>query len=188
MNGQHRLGNEHEFHEQRDILYNVNDGAADEHLDSEQRYSAIGASHVGRAGELLVMSDLLRQGCGVASVDGDIHTFDLVAIVQENTLFKVQVKTVSTARGSGPYPGAYQWSLRKQQRPRVAYKPTDVDVFALVGLEHNIIAYKPMGDLVKQSGVITSINLTVDRMAPLQQFPFLNVDGTENGTLHETGN
>ena len=130
-----------------------------------------GAYDTGRAGEMLVMSDLLSQGYGAALVDGDIHTFDVVAIVGETTLYKVQVKTISKARGSGPYPGAYQWSLRKQQRPRVQYERGDVDVFALVALDRKLIAYKPMDDLIKPTGTITTINLTADRMVKYEDFP-----------------
>ena len=139
--------------------------------DSDGGHVIVGAYDTGRAGEMLVMSDLLKQGHGVAFVDGDIHTFDLVAIVGASDLYKVQVKTIAKARGGGPYPGSYQWSLRKQLRPRVPYDPWDVDVFALVGLDLNLIAYKPMVDLVKRTGVVTTLNLTVERMKPLAEFP-----------------
>ena len=96
---------------------------------------------VGRAGQYRVMSDLLLNNWNVhQSSEGSCH--DVIA-EKNGYVFRIQVKSTMSARKE--YPGYispyYYYGLRNGKSGNMMYKKKDIDGFAFVAIEKNLICY-----------------------------------------------
>lgn len=109
--------------------------------------------NIGRAGEYLVLADLLLNG--VQAFDtGQAAGYDLVAEV-DNKLVKIQVKTTSKKRilRQSANPIYFFHIKRTGKNGNKFYSVGDFDLFALVALDIRKIFYLPFDDTIKQNSI-----------------------------------
>ena len=132
----------------------------------------------GIAGELIVEADLMMQGYWPwrGHYQG-AQTSDLL-VIDGGELVRIQVKAVAegrvedrTHKGQGVYHRGYQWSLRKGVGAKDQYNIEDIDVFALVALDIKQVAYVEARTLVRRTGLLTTVNMTRERMEEHKAFP-----------------
>jgi len=108
----------------------------------------------GALGEMTIAADLIRQGYFVFTELGDLSKTDLIAVDAEHNLYKIQVKALTTVSGkvelsakkSGP-----NYSFR--------YHRSQVDVFAILVLDKNIVLYVNADELLQK----TSLSIRIDK-------------------------
>ncbi len=97
----------------------------------------------GKAGTYLVCADLIVKGY-IAYPSEEALSYDVVADVK-GRLIRVQVKTTREPKAvpqRKEYTPAYLFNIRRMGRDgRKSYTSSDVDIFALVALDTNIIGY-----------------------------------------------
>lgn len=128
---------------------------------------------LGKAGEHLVVADLILQGYSAFLSDQGLN-YDVIADCS-GELIRVQVKTTlcpkdylhrtKTTRGKGLYEfnrSVYRFGLRRAKGGSRAMEIGLVDVFAFVALDTREIAYIKSSDLIRENGkeIILCIEFT----------------------------
>lgn len=93
---------------------------------------------IGRAGELLVESVLLRMGLPSIS-PAEFMPVDFF-VFHTNDILRVQVKTAARAK-SGSYQFNISHGYHRSPRGVRRYAETDFDLLALVGLQDNVVKF-----------------------------------------------
>lgn len=102
--------------------------------------------NLGRAGEYLVLADLLLNGYQ-AFDSGQGANYDLILENKNGKLIKIQVKTtekIKSWNGTKKVTDSYQFHVKRcGKNGNKFYSETDFDLYALVMLDINKIAYLP---------------------------------------------
>ena len=128
---------------------------------------------IGRAGELLVASDLIKKGFRVL-LTVDSLPFDLVVLLNNGEYKKIQVKST---RKKWEKNNVYCFQTKKGTHDnRKKYKKTDTDWFAFAALDINKIAYIPAtkidGTMLKFRTKENSIDIKNNKIPFIEDFPF----------------
>jgi len=109
--------------------------------------------NIGRAGQYLVLADLLLKGVQAFPTDEGIK-YDVIADVK-GKLIKLQVKTTQNMRILHQHANPIYFFHIKRCGKNGAryYKIGDFDAFALVGLDKKIICYLPFNEKIKQNSI-----------------------------------
>jgi hypothetical protein len=99
----------------------------------------------GKAGEYLVCADLILQG-HIAFPSEQGLPYDVVAEV-DDTLYRIQVKTTRAYRAvpqRKTYTPSYIFHIKRcGKNGAKEYRPSAVDIFALVALDKRVVGYLP---------------------------------------------
>jgi len=108
--------------------------------------------NIGRAGQYLVLADLLLKGVQAFPTDEGVG-YDVVADVN-GKLIRLQVKTTQKMRilkqAANPI---YFFHIKRCGKRIRYYKFGDFDGFALVGLDKKLVFYLPFDENVKSNSI-----------------------------------
>lgn len=121
---------------------------------------------VGKAGEYLVCYDLTMQGLDVFLASRN-HAYDIVADTGSR-LLRVQVRTCSAVRDFGCQRYIYRFSTRTARHGTRKADPTVFDLYALVALDVQKIAYLPPSEVLTRKG---EVKQTIDMRSKVWPVP-----------------